>query len=33
MGIMGHNNLSTALKVPGVQLVAARDRIRGSWKG
>ena len=29
MGIMGHNNLSTALKVPGVQLVAACDLYQG----
>ena len=29
MGIMGHNNLQTALKVPGVQLVAACDLYQG----
>jgi predicted dehydrogenase len=29
MGIMGHNNLSTALKIPGVQLVAACDLYQG----
>lgn len=29
MGIMGNNNLNTALKVPGVQLVAACDLYKG----
>ena len=29
MGIMGNNNINTALKVPGVQLVAACDLYTG----
>ena len=29
MGIMGNNNVNTALKVPGVQLVAACDLYTG----
>ena len=29
MGIMGHNNLQTALKIPGVQFVAACDLYKG----
>jgi predicted dehydrogenase len=29
LGIMGHNNLQTALKIPGIQFVAACDLYRG----
>ncbi len=33
MGIMGHADSDSALKVPGVELVAVSDLIPAAWKG